>query len=310
MKKLLTDRIFGKYPWYWHIINWTLHIKWKKREEHYKFHSQHLNAYYINVKKAFGTTDFDCFNPEDLHKLDLNNWGSVRPDILSAFVRDNSIILSNDNLVTGLQVITEYNEGILGKNWNGDFERRNFSSGLIESKNIYGRGIFTGTIKMFSLSDNFLGSWVALWIYGTTKDNEKEIPFDDRPYFEVDFYERMINNDKDLFRTTISVHYGTNKNRKLFSRTIKFKKPCNRAIPVACIIDNDYIRVFYFDTEVFRTTLAYNNSNRPVKYVFSDAVSANSEYSKENLMKYGSSRRSSLLQPAYKERYEKSNDSQ
>ena len=194
---------------------------------------------------------------ENFKVCDKYEWGSARPE--------NSCVFSADNVdfSQGVMIIDNRyeEEGIRGKDWQGNELTRKYSSGFVETKEAYEPyGCFFAVI---SLKYAALGAWDAVWLY----DMISQSPV----YREVDLTERMSQGPPGA-ELQLNVHGDVNERR----RQIPLKLAINSShdIPgtflVYASLASGMIEIGINAVPIYRTSFAF--PVRPMKMIFSSGI--------------------------------------
>lgn len=240
---------------FWDIVNYSLSIRYNVLKN-----SVNYNKLYSDISKRWNKISSDLLKSKDNWVIvNEGNWGSARPDNISVSSPKN-INLIGDNSVT----ITNQREisGITGKDWDGNPVTRYYSSGSLSTKEL-----FTPKNKRFSLWCELtpgLSTWPAFWLFYA---DERNIPNEEKDYFEIDGFERFPDEHKLVF----TVHWGKSEARKMYNRSVRYHGDTISFLN--CIaLENGKIKVYVNNILVFVTSLGFPQEDLPLSCIISDSV--------------------------------------
>lgn len=184
-------------------------------------------------------------------------WGTARPG--------NICVHSSGNVeFTGNEIVihNRFEEGgITGKDWEGKEVTRKFSSGLVESVELFGPA--GGFYVIVSLKYAALGAWDGIWLL----DKNTPPPV----YREIDLLERMSKSPPGS-EIQLNVHGDVNNERRQIP--VKFDLRTSRKIPetflVYAIIENGVTEMGINAMPLYRTRFACPAA--PMTMIFSSGI--------------------------------------
>lgn len=240
---------------FWDIVNYSLSIRYYILKNYVNY-----NKLSDDISKKWNKINTDLLKSKDNWNI-VNevNWGSARPDNLSvASPKNINMIGDNSATITSQREIS----GITGKDWDGNPVTRYYSCGSLSTKEL-----FTVKDKRFSLWCELMpgvSTWPAFWVFYA---DERNIPNEEKDYFEIDGFERFPNEKKLVF----TVHWGKNSARKMYNRSVRYSG--NSLSFLNCIaIENGKIKVYINNILVFITTLGVPEEDLSVCCIVSDSV--------------------------------------
>lgn len=250
---------------FWNLINLFLNIRFSIliRIFNYTNFQKIIN----DINRKWSVDFIDKFNYyDDWYITEKDNYGSVRPDNISVLTSSN--VKFNDGLL-----ITSLKEHISGKDWEGNKVYRDYSSGLAKLKKYFLSSQESRFSALCNIQNCEMGSWPAFWIFSDQAADEDDILSEDKSYFEIDGFERFASSIHNLNKLSFSIHYGTNSNRKLYTRSIYLPKQTNYEFLNCIVINKSTIKIYINNILVFITSLGYPVKTHKLNVIFSDSIS-------------------------------------